>query len=210
MFKKSSLVLGLVGLSLATWLFLSGLPVAMAGGGGRGGGGGGGRGFEGRGGYGGYYRGGGVFIGVGYGGYWGWGYPYSGYGYDWPGYYGAADYPVPYGSAAPPSPGVPAPGYYGSSDAPQAAPAPPPSPVDGARVLIRVPADAQVLIEKQPTQQTGPVRQFESPALEPGREYTYEITARWHEGAQEMSQTKKILVHARDIVNVDFTAPAGN
>src|SRR5262249_34540729 len=49
-----------------------------------------------------------------------------------------------------------------------------------AHVTVRVPANAQLWFEGSPTTSTGPVREFQSPPLRPGR-YTYAIRARWSE-----------------------------
>jgi uncharacterized protein (TIGR03000 family) len=149
---------------------------------------------------------GGVFIGVGgwggypyYGGYGYGGYPYYG-GYGYGGY--AADYYPAAGSS-----------YYGMPPAGVGSYPPVadtgPSPDDQtAHVAVKVPANAEVWFGQGKTRQTGALRQFVSPALTPGEEYTYEIKARWMEGDQEVVQTRQVDVAAGSWKTVDFTRPA--
>lgn len=75
---------------------------------------------------------------------------------------------------------------------------------------IRVPADAEVWIDDLNTSQTGPLREFISPPLAPGHEYTYEIQARWKEQGREVSQRRRVFVQAGQRVSIAFpqTAPA--
>jgi uncharacterized protein (TIGR03000 family) len=130
---------------------------------------------------GGYYPGGfGYYGGRGYG----WGnygyYPYYGGSYGWTGpMYGVsgASYPM-YGYQS---------GYY--------------SPVqqsdnNAAHLRLMVPPDARVTIQGAQTQSTGPVREYESPPLTPGKTYTYTIQARWNDNGREVTQTKKVDVAA--------------
>jgi uncharacterized protein (TIGR03000 family) len=174
------------------------------------------------GGYGGYHGGG--YHG-GYRGYYGHPYWHGGYGYGvgigiginlTPGYYyGPAPYPVAYpvpvpvavGAApvvapAPPSPPLPSPGV------PQPETAPPPrkeADLDtAAHLTVAVPPDAQVWIESQPTMQAGAVRHFKSAPLTPGKEYSYDIRARWTDEAGPVERTRTVTIHAGEQVNVDF------
>ncbi len=191
----------------AALLFAAGPVSAGKGGGGGGGHPGGGGGYRGggyggyRGGYGGYgYRGyGGFGVGVYLGGY---GYPYYGYGYGVP--YGgyASDYyaPAPPVYVTPPAamPPVATPGYQLGGDAP---------PDNTAHITVRAPADADVRFGQGKTQQSGAVREFASPPLSPGKDYTYEIKARWTVGGKEVVQTRQVDVGAGTYKVVDFTKP---
>jgi uncharacterized protein (TIGR03000 family) len=185
-------------------------------------GGGGGGGWHGGGGswhgggwggnHGGYYgRGwGGVSIGIGYPwyGYGGYGY-YRGYGYR-PYYYGGSDVyydttpyyygAMPYDYDTPVYGDVTAPSYsYGSTAAPD----------NAARIRVVVPPDAQVWFDDRMTQQTGSVRSFESPALTPGRDFSYDVKARWRgRDGKDVTQTRHVDVRANANVTVDFTRPA--
>jgi uncharacterized protein (TIGR03000 family) len=164
----------------------------------------------------------------------GWGYPwyygsyfYPAYSYDWYGgypwynyyptdYYGwygsypySASYPYAYSPSTydyttPYSYGAystPSEAYYGSVD--QSAVA----EQNVARVRVLVPPDAQVWFEGQLTTEGGPERMFATPELEPGREYSYDITAQWHEDGREVTKTAHIVFHAGDSVTADFTQP---
>lgn len=83
------------------------------------------------------------------------------------------------------------------------------SAVDGNAVLVnvKVPPQAEILFGGEKTSQRGSFRQFVTPSLTPGREYAYEIQARWKEGDREVDRTRKITVHAGDRLTVDFTKP---
>ena len=58
------------------------------------------------------------------------------------------------------------------------------------------------------TTQTGNWREFVSPALLPGRAFTYEIRARWNEGGRPVDQTRHLTVRAGDHLMVSFLQPA--
>jgi uncharacterized protein (TIGR03000 family) len=79
---------------------------------------------------------------------------------------------------------------------------------DGSvHLAIRVPTDAEIFVDGAATRMTGTVRRFVSPALEAGKQYTYEVTARWTEGGREVVQTRRLNVAAGQNLNVDFTQP---
>jgi uncharacterized protein (TIGR03000 family) len=208
----AALVLGAVAL-LST--AAAGRAWAHGGGGGHGGGAGHAGGGAYRGGYagGGYYHGGyyhrGYYPGYGY-----WGYPFIGFDFWW-GYpagpfidytyapcyylytpdYGPPPAPV-YGSA---DPGTRA---YPHDTAMQARP---PVLEKQARVLIRVPADAQLWVEETQTNQTGAQREFVSPELAPGKAFVYAVRARWQADGKTVDQTRQVEVKASSVVMVDFT-----
>jgi uncharacterized protein (TIGR03000 family) len=71
---------------------------------------------------------------------------------------------------------------------------------------VRVPASAEVMIETAKTTQTGPRRSFVSPPITPGRNYVYEIKAKWLENGQEVVRTRNVDVRAGEQVMVDFMA----
>ena len=142
-------------------------------------------------GYGGY--------GLGYGGY-GSGYPYSNYGY------GAAAY----GSVNPYAYGTPPPNtsssYYEPLQQPtqgvQAA------PNDGTvHLMVVVPENAQLWFNGTLTSKVGAQREFVSPVLAPGKDFTYEIKARWMENGRPVEQARSIHVQADAWKVIDFTKP---
>ena len=127
--------------------------------------------------------------------------PYSaGYGYDLSGlgpvtqdsgYRGSywdsmPSYPYGYFSATPPSPSA--------TDT-------------SAHISVAVPAGARVWFGGAPTTSTGPAREYISPALAPGRQYTYEVRARWNDNGQDVTQTQQVTVSAGAHVNVAFPSP---
>jgi len=182
------------------------------------GGGGGGHGGGGHGG-GGHFGGGGHYGGGHYGGgHFGGGFRhggYGGYGYDYPyyGYGGYSGYPL-YGSGTYPYLGdsggtyvVPNAGGYEEAEPPYADVSPDtaaPEPDRTVHVTVKVPANAEVWFDGTKTNSTGPVREFQSPPLTPGKQYTYTIQTRWMENGQPLTQTKRVRVAAGANVAVAF------
>jgi uncharacterized protein (TIGR03000 family) len=225
--------------AVAALLMSPDLSQAQHGGGGHGGGGhGGGGGGHGGGGFhggGGGFRNGGFrgegfrgdrFGGWGWGGAWpywygGWGYPgyaysdydwgypnygynnwypdyygsgytgyYSGYGQTYDGYSYAPAYASDYGTA----------GYSSAGN----------EDVNAAYISVQVPPNAQVMFEGEKTSQTGSVRRYISPPLTQGREYTYDIQARWNENGREVNLTRHVTVRPGQQVSVDFLTGGPN
>ena len=78
---------------------------------------------------------------------------------------------------------------------------------NAAHVTVRVPADAQLWFQNTPTRQQGTLREFQSPQLATGKDYVYDVRARWRENGRDIDQTQHVEVHAGSQVTVDFTAP---
>ena len=72
-------------------------------------------------------------------------------------------------------------------------------------IRVQVPAQARVWFDNQPTNQTGPVRNFESPPLTPGQEYRYTVRAIWSENGHEIQRQQVVSFPAGDPVSIDFT-----
>lgn len=112
-----------------------------------------------------------------------------------------------------PGPGLP-PDYRGPRRHPVPGPwyvpvaKPVPSPLlqgqNVAHIKVEVPADAEVWIEDQPTQQTGTTRWFVTPKLDRGETFVYEIRARWTEQGQPVEQRQQITLQAGEQTNVVF------
>jgi uncharacterized protein (TIGR03000 family) len=84
-----------------------------------------------------------------------------------------------------------------------------PAEVDNTAVIdVRLPAGAVIRFGAQKTTSTGPERYFVSPALTPSKEYVYEVTARWHEGAREVTRTRSLSVRAGDRLSIAFVPAA--
>jgi uncharacterized protein (TIGR03000 family) len=76
------------------------------------------------------------------------------------------------------------------------------------RIHLQVPASARVWFDNEKTIQTGSAREFITPPLPAGREYTYAVRAEWTEDGRKMESTRTIRIHAGDRVNVDLSRPA--
>jgi uncharacterized protein (TIGR03000 family) len=78
---------------------------------------------------------------------------------------------------------------------------------DRANIRVILPrADAKVWFSDSPTEQTGQIRQFVSPKLDPNKQdYTYEVKARWEENGKPVTRTQRVKVSANSTVSVDFT-----
>ena len=127
------------------------------------------------------------YGGFGYGGY-GAGYPYYGGGYG--GYY-AYDTPT-----------------YVATDSVASAPAPTPA-ADQAVVHVVLPdANAEVSLNGEKIESSGRERDFFSPQLESGRQYTYTVTASWSLGDRRVGDSRTITVTPGQRTVVDFTRPA--
>jgi uncharacterized protein (TIGR03000 family) len=76
-----------------------------------------------------------------------------------------------------------------------------------AHLVVRLPADAQLWIDGVRSRQWGTERLFVSPPLAPGREFVYELHARWTEDGKAIDRVHKVRVHANSWVEADL-APA--
>jgi uncharacterized protein (TIGR03000 family) len=78
-------------------------------------------------------------------------------------------------------------------------------------LMAHVPEDALIWFDNKPTQKRGMLRYFESPALTPGVNYSYEVRVGWVEEGRWVSETNRLRVragemHCIDIVRADATA----
>jgi uncharacterized protein (TIGR03000 family) len=155
------------------------------------------RGFYGRG----FYGWPGYGIGLSGWPYWG-SYGYSSYQPSYSSYYAQDYYPDYYPSTLS--------GYYSPPDVTvvnPSAPTPAAPATDAALVEVRVPPDAQVWFDGNPTTQTGEVRTYASPALPRDRAFHYDIRARWTDGGKVVDQTRSVEVRAGQRTTVDFMQP---
>jgi len=82
---------------------------------------------------------------------------------------------------------------------------------DGSvQLSVRVPPDAEILIDGRQTMQRGTTRLFVSPPLSPDREFRYEVQARWMENGKEVNRTKSVPVRAGQFVQVDLLSSTGS
>jgi uncharacterized protein (TIGR03000 family) len=76
-----------------------------------------------------------------------------------------------------------------------------------AKIEVRLPAeDAKVWFQGQLTKRKGKTREFESPALAPGMDYTYHVRASWMSDGEEVTRHQTITVRAGERTRVDFTS----
>lgn len=90
------------------------------------------------------------------------------------------------------------------------APAALPAPTSArcARLEVRLPcSDAEVWVNRSKTTASGLERSFESPELADGKEYGYELVARWTENGQPKAESRKVNVTAGTTHLVDFNQP---
>ncbi len=69
---------------------------------------------------------------------------------------------------------------------------------------VRVPENAEVWLEGNPTNQTGPRRQYVSPELKPDHPYVYRVKARWKADGRDVEETQMLSVKAGDRLQVAF------
>jgi uncharacterized protein (TIGR03000 family) len=155
----------------------------------------------------GYWRNG-VWIGLGLG--YALNSPYYGNSY---GYYSGYNYPYSYGATYYPDYGVssttvvtPEPSI--SAYPPPAEQAPPPAPVDAARIVVQLPPSAQLWLDGQVSTQTGAIRTFETPGgLQPGRTYTYKLVAQWVENGVPVTRERDVTFQAGGEIVVNMNVP---
>ena len=82
----------------------------------------------------------------------------------------------------------------------------PNAPSAAATIKVRVPAVAAVTFDGYATQSRGPVRTFSTPALAPGKTFTYEIAAVWNENGKPRRAARQVTVRGGETKVVDFTA----
>jgi uncharacterized protein (TIGR03000 family) len=76
---------------------------------------------------------------------------------------------------------------------------------NSAAIMVRVPADAKLTFDGKATTQTGQQRFFTTPALEPGKTFTYEVQATWTDNdGQPVTRTREVQVRANQQAQVNF------
>jgi uncharacterized protein (TIGR03000 family) len=75
-----------------------------------------------------------------------------------------------------------------------------------ATVVVRIVANAKLVIEDQETMQTGAVRKFSSPPLKPGKVFHYTLVATWEpNNYTKITRKRKVAVEAGKETEVDMT-----
>jgi len=76
---------------------------------------------------------------------------------------------------------------------------------DRASIEVLLPdANAQVRFDDSKTEEMGTDRLYTSPALNPGKTYTYTIKAQWMDKGEEVTRTADVRVQAGRVTLVDF------
>jgi uncharacterized protein (TIGR03000 family) len=78
-----------------------------------------------------------------------------------------------------------------------------------ARINLLVPADAKIWFDESQTNQTGAVRSFESPPLPGDRDYNYQVRIQWKRDGKDVSEARKIIVHAGEVINLTLGVSPG-
>jgi uncharacterized protein (TIGR03000 family) len=74
-----------------------------------------------------------------------------------------------------------------------------------ATIVVRLPADARLVVDGDETRQRGEVRRFHSPPLAPGRTFRYNLEAIWTRDGKTVRRTQVARVRAGEETVVDFT-----
>jgi uncharacterized protein (TIGR03000 family) len=72
-------------------------------------------------------------------------------------------------------------------------------------IVVSMPAGAKLTIDGYVSMQTSTTRQFATPALQPGVNYTYTLVAEIPENGQLLQQTQIVTVRAGQTTAVSFT-----
>jgi uncharacterized protein (TIGR03000 family) len=76
-----------------------------------------------------------------------------------------------------------------------------------ATIEVRLPQDAELRFDGTRSTQTGAVRTFVTPPLDPATTYAYDIRANWLENGREVNRTRHVEFRVGDRMVVDFMAP---
>lgn len=109
------------------------------------------------------------------------------------GYYGGVAAPV-YGTMPAAEP-TPAPKKEGKKDGEVSAP---------AKLVVEVPADATLYIDDQAMKTAADKRSFNTPALQPGQAYFYDLRAEVVRDGKTYTETKRVIVKAGETAHATF------
>jgi uncharacterized protein (TIGR03000 family) len=76
-----------------------------------------------------------------------------------------------------------------------------------ARVTVRLPADARLFVDGEFCPLTSATRSFNTPALQPGKEYTYHLRRAVPRNGVRRVQSQRVGFSAGRSVTVDFNEP---
>lgn len=73
-----------------------------------------------------------------------------------------------------------------------------------ALLVAHVPEGAQLWFDGEATTQPGTLRKFESPALQPGKEYAYAVRIAWMEEGRAVEQKQRVAIRAGEIYCINL------
>jgi uncharacterized protein (TIGR03000 family) len=73
-----------------------------------------------------------------------------------------------------------------------------------ARLIVEMPADAQLFVDDQAMKTKSAVRTFNTPELEPGQVYYYDLRAEVIRDGKAVTQTRRVLLRAGEVVRARF------
>jgi uncharacterized protein (TIGR03000 family) len=74
-----------------------------------------------------------------------------------------------------------------------------------ARLIVDVPADAKLFIDDRAMKTVATHRAYQTPDLEPGQTYYYEVRVEVERDGKLLSETRRVLVRAGQDVHADFS-----
>lgn len=83
------------------------------------------------------------------------------------------------------------------------------APLAAARLTVFVPEDAEIFFDGEATMQRGRVRHYDTPALEVGKTYAYEVRARWQKDGKTIERSRKVSMTGGDDIEVNFFTSQG-
>jgi uncharacterized protein (TIGR03000 family) len=106
-------------------------------------------------------------------------------------------------------PGYPADG--GAAPGGEALPKPKPDDGKGmgaapnrAKLIVELPTDAKLYVDDRQMKTTSNVRTFNTPELEPGQLYYYELRVEVLRDGKPVTETKKVIIKAGEVVRANF------
>lgn len=76
---------------------------------------------------------------------------------------------------------------------------------DRAKITVKLPPGAVLFVDGRRNERTDATREFTTPTLQAGKEYSYVMKAEWRRNGQPESQEQKIEFRAGEQLTVDFT-----
>jgi len=75
-------------------------------------------------------------------------------------------------------------------------------------IHLQVPANAGIWFDGEKTIQTGSFREYVTPPLPTGSDYSYAVRVEWTENGRKLESTRHIRIRAGDRVSLDLSRPA--